>query len=82
MSSLDHTNNLTAVIGKLSVKDSKMPAAKTPVAEASASPFLLTERDVEELSQSEGFAILREHLAEHYADEYALLPTVASSSSC
>lgn len=72
MSTLDHhTEDLTAGIERLSVRESKMPAAKTPtMAEANASPFRLHERDVEVLSQSEGFAILREHLAEHYEDGY------------
>ncbi|KAK5175613.1 uncharacterized protein LTR77_000752 [Saxophila tyrrhenica] len=39
-----------------------MPSANT----ASASPFLLRKDDVECLAHSEGFSILREHLAEHY----------------
>ena len=34
-----------------------------------ASPFLLKAQDVEILAQSEGFNILREHLAETYAYE-------------
>ena len=62
----------TAGIEKSSLRcASKMPAAKrsTSQAEGDASPFQLNERDVEVLAQSEGFAILREHLAEHYTDE-------------
>lgn len=72
MSSLDKNDDLAAGIDELSVKDSKMPAAKMPTADASTSPFHLDEQDVEVLASSEGFAILREHLAEHYADEYVI----------
>ena len=37
---------------------------------SNASPFLLKVQDVELLSQSDGFNILREHLAQHYRYEY------------
>ena len=76
----DNHDNFTTEFGKLSVKDSKMPAARTPMVEANALPFHLQERDVEVLAQSEGFAILREHLAEHYADEYVLSLTTPNRS--
>lgn len=72
MSPRDRNDDLAAGIDKLSVRDSKMPAAEISTADASASPFHLDEQDVEVLASSEGFAILREHLAEHYADEYVL----------
>ena len=48
-----------------------MPSA---VPAPNASPFLLKAHDVETLTQSDGFAILREHLAEHYAYEYVESP--------
>jgi hypothetical protein len=41
----------------------------------SASPFLLRVEDVQTLAQSDGFAILREHLAEHYTYEYVPSPS-------
>ena len=34
-----------------------------------ASPFLLRGQDVEILAQSDGFNILREHMAQHYTYE-------------
>lgn len=71
MSSSNCNDEHTPGTKEASRKNSKMPVAKPPVAGANASPFHLNERDVEVLLQSEGFAILREHLAEHYADEYA-----------
>lgn len=70
MSSLDHADNSTTELRNLAIGNGKMPAAKTPAAEATPALFQLRERDVEVLSQSEGFAILREHLAGHYADEF------------
>lgn len=51
-------------------KASKMPAAKSATVAQDGIAFQLKERDVQVLAQSEGFAILREHLAEHYTDEY------------
>lgn len=72
----DNDDGLTTGIGTLSVEDSKMPAPT-----AGASPFLLDERDVEVLSQSEGFAILPEHLAEHYADEYVPCTTPPTTTA-
>jgi hypothetical protein len=47
-----------------------MPSATSPL--PNASPFLLKSRDVESLAQSDGFSILRNHLADHYTYEYAL----------
>lgn len=41
----------------------KMPSAAT------ASPFLLRVQDVEDLAHSDGFSILREHLAVTYTYE-------------
>jgi len=46
----------------------KMPTA--PHIATSGSPFLLNEHDVETLAQSDGFMILRDHLAQHYTYEY------------
>ena len=71
MSSLNRTNRNRLTVGYLELTEqkSKMPVANTATAEADGSPFRLNERDVEVLSQSEGFAILREHLAEHYEDK-------------
>lgn len=74
MSRAGKNDDITAGIETLRVKDSKMPAAKMSMAVDGDSPFRLRERDVEMLAQSEGFAILREHLAEHYEDGYALDP--------
>ncbi len=51
-------------------RNDTMPSAtnKTP-ALPSASPFLLKVKDVDSLANSDGFSILREHLAEHYTYE-------------
>ncbi|KAK4543180.1 hypothetical protein LTR36_005730 [Oleoguttula mirabilis] len=43
-----------------------MPNSTVPAATPNASPFLLKAHDVETLAQSDGFAILRDHLAKHY----------------
>ncbi|KAK5126133.1 hypothetical protein LTR85_011488 [Meristemomyces frigidus] len=43
-----------------------MPISTAPASTPNASPFLLKAHDVEMLAQSDGFAILREHLAQHY----------------
>lgn len=49
--------------------EDEMPGSVTANLCPNASPFLLTRDAVETLAQSEGFSILREHLAEHYAYE-------------
>lgn len=72
MSSTAFQDEPTPGIAKVEGNKGKMPA-EILAAGANASPFHLDEKDVEVLLQSEGFAILREHLAEHYADEYVLL---------
>lgn len=48
-----------------------MPAATlpNPAPVPNASPFLLSVHDVDTLSQSQGFMILRAHLAGHYKYE-------------
>lgn len=46
-----------------------MPSASPPMTVPNASPFLLGIEDMETLSQSEGFRILRSHLAAHYSHE-------------
>lgn len=48
-----------------------MPAATLPNAAffPDSSPFLLSLHDVDALSQSQGFMILRAHLANHYKYE-------------
>lgn len=46
-----------------------MPVATLPTMKPNASPFLLKVQDVETLTQSEGFSILRAHLSEHYTYE-------------
>lgn len=46
--------------------DNEMPSAILPSTYPNDSPFLLKIQDVEILAQSEGFSILRHHLAEHY----------------
>lgn len=40
---------------------------------AKAAPFALQSNDLELLTESDGFAILRNHLADHYHYEYATL---------
>lgn len=45
-----------------------MPATIITAA-PNASPFLLKVQDIEVLTQSDGFSILRAHLAEHYKYE-------------
>ncbi|RMX74067.1 hypothetical protein D0869_12971 [Hortaea werneckii] len=47
-------------------EDGDMPAP-LPMHDSYASPFLLSIHDVETLAQSDGFEILREHLAAHYS---------------
>jgi hypothetical protein len=46
-----------------------MPSATLPSTTPNASPFQLRAEDVETLSQSDGFSILRQHLAQHYTFE-------------
>ena len=46
-----------------------MPAATLASTVPNASPFLLKVDDVEGLAQSDGFTILRHHLAQHYTYE-------------
>lgn len=48
-----------------------MPAGTQPPTSAltSPSPLLLEAHEMECLAQSDGFTILREHLAEHYTYE-------------
>lgn len=58
----------TAAIEQLRICD-KMPAATLLKTESNASPFKIHERDIEVLAQSEGFSILRDHLADHYPSE-------------
>ncbi|CZT21203.1 uncharacterized protein RCC_07065 [Ramularia collo-cygni] len=48
---------------------SEMPSAMLPTTVPIASPFLLREDDLEVLSQSDGFTILRAHLAAYYSYE-------------
>lgn len=48
------------------VESNDIPTATLPTSTPNASPFLLKVHDVETLSQSDGFTILREHLAAHY----------------
>jgi len=52
------------------INNEKMPAASLTKTMANSSPFLIEERDAEVLAQSEGFSILRDHLADHYSSEY------------
>lgn len=52
-----------------------MHSATQHTSMADASPFLLSVHDKEILAQSSGFRILREHLAEHYQDEYVYVHT-------
>lgn len=59
-----HTAPSTENIGQ-----DDMPAPTLPTATPNASPFLLKTQDVETLTQSEGFGILRSHLADHYTFE-------------
>lgn len=47
----------------------EMPSATLASTTPNASPFLLRADDVETLSQSDGFNILRAHLAAHYSYE-------------
>jgi hypothetical protein len=48
--------------------DNEMPSAiLLPL--PNTSPFLLKLQDVESLTQSEGFSILRQHLAQYYTYE-------------
>lgn len=53
--------------------DEAMPAAVAPLQMSASvphgSPFELKNEDLESLAQSGGFAILRDHLAEHYIYE-------------
>ncbi|KAF7188613.1 hypothetical protein HII31_10275 [Pseudocercospora fuligena] len=49
--------------------DDKPPREMTQTTMPNASPFLLKSNDVELLSQSDGFSILRSHLAQHYKYE-------------
>lgn len=51
-----------------------MPSATLPTTTTNASPFLLRVQDVQFLAQSDGFSILRSHLAEHYTYEYVFPP--------
>ena len=54
------------------INNEKMPAASLTMTMANTSPFMIEERDAEVLAQSEGFSILRDHLADHYSSEYVL----------
>ena len=47
-----------------------LAASLPPTTSPGASPFLLKAHDVETLAQSDGFMILRDHLAQHYTYEY------------
>lgn len=49
-----------------------MPTAVLPSTVHNASPFLLKVDDVDLLTQSDGFTILRSHLAQHYTYELGL----------
>ena len=51
-----------------------MPTTTLPAA-PNISPFLLKAQDVEVLAQSDGFNVLREHMAQHYTYEWVLRKT-------
>ena len=65
------------------VPEDNMPATTEPTLSRNASPFLLKVQDVETLAQSDGFNILREHLAENYTYELVSTePSVEANTNC
>lgn len=62
-----HTTAPTAAGSEAPEYDMHTVAPPTPTSQSSA--FLLKSQDVEVLSLSEGFTILREHLAQYYKYE-------------
>lgn len=61
--------DVDSVANSLPVNDTENMPSSTNNPTPNASPFLLKVQDVEVLAQSEGFNILRGHLAQHYAYE-------------
>jgi len=67
-------------VGEDTTKD--IPAIhleKAPTDDMHASPFLLKDHDVETLAHSDGFSILREHLAQHYSYELVAISLLVRS---
>ena len=61
--------DVDSIANSLPVDDTENMRTSTDTTTPKASPFLLRVQDVDVLAQSDGFNILRGHLAQHYGYE-------------